>query len=130
MPTKKKPAKSAKKTKLNKLSQADGKDDSKQETMVKSQARTLDQVWGDTGLSKYNTMDQSEYELRIGEMNKTDMQAHAQQIGLIPVDDVRILKQRLINEFKSHVAKYKSVDQPKQTTEVSKETLNILKEGR
>ena len=130
MPRKKKTAKATKKTKLDNLNQADGKDDDKQETVIKSQARTLDQVWGDTGLWKYNTMDQNEYKIHIEDMNKTDLQAHAHKIGLIPVDDMRILKERLMNEFKSHVAKYESADQPKQNTDVSKETLDILKEGR
>ena len=63
-------------------------------------------------------------------MNKSDLQAHAQSVGLIPIDDVVLLRKRLKNEFKSHVAKYKNIDQPKQTTNISKEAMNILKEGR
>ena len=131
MPRKKSTSKaSAKKPKLENLAQADGRDDSKQETVIESKARTLSQVWGDDGLWKYNTMDSDEYNVQLDEMNKSDLQAHAQSVGLIPIDDVVLLRKRLKNEFKSHVAKYKNIDQPKQTTDISKEAMNILKEGR
>lgn len=131
MPRKKSTSKaSVKKPKIEDLAQADGRDDSKQETVIESKPRTLNQVWGDDGLWKYSTMNADEYNVQLDEMNKSDLQAHAQSVGLIPIDDVVLLRKRLKNEFKSHISKYQNVDQPKQTTSISKEARNILKEGR
>ncbi len=117
-------------TKKNKkvvdLTQADGKEE-KIETVQKP--RTLDQVWGDTGLWKYNTMEKEEYSNQLKEMNKSDLQAHASRIGLIPVEDRSVLTKRLITEFKNHVSKYKAQEKPKSNT-VSKRGMKILEEGK
>ena len=67
---------------------------------------TLDQIWGDTGLWKYNTMELGEYNEQLQEMTKTDLQAHATKIGLIPVDSREMLTQRLVREFRRHVNSY------------------------
>ena len=92
----------------------------------------LDQVWGDTGVSKYKTMDTNEYESQLDEMNKSDLQAHAQKIGLLPIDNVTQLRGRLLREFKKHVSAYKK---PKthphswSTKSLSAESRKILSEG-
>jgi hypothetical protein len=64
------------------------------------QPSTLDQVWGDTGNTKYGTMDEAEYTDKLKEMNKSDLQAHASRAGLIPIDDRGILTKKLLTEFR------------------------------
>ena len=61
---------SKKKTGLSELSQTHGK-------IEKIQPSSLDQIWGDTGISKYKTLDKGEYQTQIGDMNKSDLQTHA-----------------------------------------------------
>ena len=49
--------------KLNELNQAHGKVEGPEPT-------TLDQIWGDSGLSKYRTLDASEYEIYLNNLIK------------------------------------------------------------
>jgi hypothetical protein len=117
------------KNKLNKLKQTHGKEE------TQNKPKTLDQIWGDDGLSKYKTNDVEAYTARLKEMNKSDLQAHAVKIGLIPIDDRNMLVQRLIREFKRHVASYRSPDikaetQASKENHISKTALDILREGR
>ena len=95
-------------------------------------ATTLDQIWGDTGLWKYSTMIQDEYSEQLQEMTKTDLQAHATKIGLIPVDSREMLTQRLVREFKRHVSSYENRPETStsMTGNVSSEVKKILDEGR
>ena len=92
---------------------------------------TLDQIWGDTGLWKYSTMNLDDYQKQLNEMNKTDLQAHAKKVGLVPIEDRRNLNKRLISEFKKHVSAYTTTSQTKSEPEsISKEAKKILSEGR
>ncbi len=114
----------AKKKKLEGLSQSHGME----EKFIPS---TLDQIWGDEGLSKYGTMDEEAYTDKINEMNKTDLWSHASKLGLVPIDNTSLLKKTLMSEFRKHVNGYKrppEVSKPQQN--VSKEVLKILAEGR
>lgn len=108
------------------MKQIHGKEDSN------SAPTTLDQIWGDTGLWKYSTMNLSEYNEQLQEMTKTDLQAHATKIGLIPVDSREMLTQRLVREFKRHVTSYE--DRSNAAVGGSKKVSNsirrILEEGR
>ena len=79
--------------KLKKMAQTHGKDESIQ---PKFEPRTLDQIWGDTGLGKYNTLDEGIYKDRLDNMAKTDLQAHATKVGLVPIDNRSTLTQRLV----------------------------------
>jgi len=103
-----------KKIKLNDLHQAHGKDESS-ETV-----QSLDQLWGDDGLSKYKTLEISEYTQQLAEMNKSDLQNHAAKLGLVPIDSREILVKRLVSEFKKHTTKYQPVRKP-QAKDDSKE---------
>ena len=120
---KKKPKKRV--SKVKDLSQAHGKDETIQPT-------TLDQIWGDTGISAYRTMDENVYREELDALNKSDLQSHASKKGLIPVDDRRLLTGRLITEFKKHVNQYRV---PKDSIDNSHEGLDpsvrkTLEEGR
>ncbi len=86
--------------KLNETIEIDGRADTKRPT-------SLDQIWGADGLSKYGTMDLDEYESKLNDMMMVDLQNHARDVGLRPDVEAGVLRGRLINEFKKHVASYK-----------------------
>ena len=118
----KKPAKRSSK-KLESLSQTHGKEDFK--------PTTLDQIWGDTGMSKYGTLDESEYEKLLKEMNRSDIHSHASKVGVIPVDNREMLNQRLLKEFRRHLAAYRApIEKKENNIEVSDRVKKILAEGR
>ena len=125
MATKKKTTSRAKKKKSTKsLSQTHGKEE------AGTRPTTLDQVWGDTGLSKYGTMDESTYAEEISSMSKSDLQAHASTVGIIPIDNREMLSQRLMREFRKYVASYNAPIERKRGFKLSKEATAILAEGR
>jgi hypothetical protein len=114
----------AKKKSIKNLSQTHGKEE-------KFEPTTLDQIWGDDGLNVYGTMQENQYEDQIDDMNLSDLQAHASRVGIIPVDNRNTLRERLVREFRKHVASYrKPMDNPSPTPPMSKEIMKILSEGR
>ena len=116
--------KTTKKKSVKNLSQTHGKEE-------KFEPTTLDQIWGDDGLNMYGTMVEDKYETEIDEMNMSDMQAHASRVGIIPVDNRNTLRERLLREFRKHVASYrKPVDNASPEPSVTKEMRKILSEGR
>tara|TARA_B100000959_G_C14858129_1_gene573104 strand:+ start:232 stop:651 length:420 start_codon:yes stop_codon:yes gene_type:complete len=139
MANKKKPAKkSAKKTEskaketkkkpLESLSQVHGKEE-------KFEPTTLDQVWGESGNTKYGTTDVNDYVRKLEGMNTTDLQTHAHVIGFVPVDDRVTLTKKLIGEFKKHVSSFKKpANQPNSNQNISKNVPDSVKrtlaEGR
>jgi hypothetical protein len=94
------------------------------------QATTLDQVWGDDGTSKYPTQKEDEYLSSLKEMTRIDIQAHATQVGLIPVENREVLEQRMLREFRRHWAQYKRPISTDNSVEISQEVKSILEEGR
>lgn len=92
--------------------------------------RTLDQVWGDTGESKYKTLDLTEYQKYLKELTKSDLQAHAIKVGLIPIDNRETLVKRLEKEFNKHVSLYKPAPKTKNDIKLTKTAKDILAEGR
>jgi len=94
-----------------------------------SKASTLDQVWGDTGNSRYGTFDVKEYENRLREMNRTDIQAHATKLSVVPVENRDMLEKRLVREFEKHVSSYRKPDSPT-PKQAGSEAMRILSEGR
>ncbi len=99
-----------------------------------SKKRTLDQVLGYTGFSKYQTMDKAEYEQQISSMNKSDLQKHSILHGLVPIDNRETLQKRLVREFEKHVASFEGVELPPNTAskdkDINKKALDILSYGR
>ncbi len=114
----KKTAKSKKKTEF----QTHGKTET-------SRPSTLDQVWGDTGKSRYGTMDLEEYQGQLREMNRTDIQAHATTLGVVPVENREMLEKRLTKEFQKHVSSFSRPDS-KAPESISDQAKRILSEGR
>lgn len=119
---------SAKKTtKVKDMSQTHGK-------VEKPLYSTLEQIWGDTGLSKYGTFDENEYAQELKNMTKSDIQAHANKLGLVPIDNRTELVKRLLKEFIYHKSKYSTIPADIQinniSSELSPEVRKILSEGK
>jgi len=110
-----------KKTKLDSLNQTHGQVES---------PRTLDQVWGDNGEGKYGTLKLTEYQKYLKECTKSDLQAHAVKIGLIPIDNRETLVKRLEREFIKHISLYKSAPKQNNGLKLSKSAKDILAEGK
>lgn len=95
----------------------------------KFQPTTLDQIWGDTGISKYKTMDADEYQNILSGMSKTDIREHAISIGIAPIDNREILVARLMSEFKKHISMFTKPITQKQQFKIDDAAMKILKEG-
>ena len=121
---KKQEQKKSNKANLESLSQTHGKEE-------KFRPTSLDQIWGDKGTWKYSTMDENEYRAMVENMPRSDLSAHAQKVGLIPISDRTQLIKRLTVEFKRHIMAYRTpqVDGGKNNP-ISSEAEKILKEGR
>ena len=128
MPAKKtnKKATAKKKQKVEEITQTHGKD----ETTSNMSPSALSQVWGDTGLSKYKTLEKEEYQNYLKQLNKTDLHRHAAEMGIIPIDNKENLHKRLLGEFVKHTASYRmpQVQVPKKP--LSQKAKDILAEGR
>jgi hypothetical protein len=116
-----------------KLTQVNGKVEKKDA----SQFSTLDQVWGDTGSSKYGTLNEDEYQVEINEMTRSDVELHAAKQGIMPGRDLKTTRKRLMTAFKQHVSAFNrpaSIEplQPKTKKEKDKykAAMSILSEGR
>tara|TARA_R100000808_G_C2041941_1_gene81170 strand:+ start:183 stop:581 length:399 start_codon:yes stop_codon:yes gene_type:complete len=97
----------------------------------KYEPTTLDQVWGDDGLSKYQTMDSKVYEAKVSKMLLADLKNEAIRVGLLPVDNSEMLKDRLMREFTIHTNSYRRpTEGGSQPPQISEDIEDILKEGR
>ena len=111
------------KTKIEELSQVHGK-------LENIQYKTLDQIWGDNANSKYQTINEKEYVNFLNEMNKSDLQSHANKIGLVPIDNRETLTKRLIAEFRKHVSLFNIPKSTDNTVNLNKKAKDILSEGK
>jgi hypothetical protein len=94
--------------------------------------QTLDQILGDSGSDKYGTFSEEEYWSQLNAMTKSDLQNHALKMSLIPVDNMKMLRERLLNEFRRHNNSYLRVsgNQKAVDNSVSDVAKRILAEGR
>ena len=114
----------AKRKSIKNLSQTHGKEE-------KFEPTTLDQIWGDDGSSTYGTLNESTYEERLDDMNMSDLQTHASTVGIIPIDSRQTLRERLLREFRKHVASYrKPIHNAESAKHIDPEVMKILSEGR
>jgi len=118
-----------KKNKLDSLDQIDAKNVGVQNTLI-----NLDALLGEDNSNPYKTFELSAYESYINELNSTDLHRHAQKIGLVPTVDRRVLKERLLREFKRFVASRGSIQVNSSFSEsgqlsLSSEAQKILREG-
>jgi len=120
-------AKRTRAKKVEEMSQTHGKEE-------KPLYTTLEQIWGDTGISRYGTFDENEYLSELQNMTKADIQAHANKLGLIPIDNRTELTKRLLKEFVYHKSRYSTIPADIQinniSSELSPEVRKILSEGK
>jgi hypothetical protein len=122
--------KQAKITRTNKfatMQQLDGKDWSK-ETVPQS----LDSIMGFTATSKYKQNTVEEYTEYLNSLNGTDLQTHAQTIGIRPIQELIHLKRNLIAEFtrcNQELVRFAHVEKP-QNSQISPEAWEVLSRGR
>ena len=119
-------ASKAKTKKVEDMSQTHGKEE--------FAPSTLDQVWGDTGLSKYGTMNEDEYATQVRDMTKSELFAHASKQGIIPIENRDQLEKRCVREFVKHTSSY-TKPKAQQTNHLAKNELpleirRILDEGK
>jgi hypothetical protein len=89
-------SKTKKSVKLNATAQIDGKATEPGNNEILG---SLDQIMGES-VSIYKSRTVDDYVLELAEMNQTDIQAHAYKVGLVPIDDRKVLVERLTLEFR------------------------------
>lgn len=67
---------------------------------------TMDQLLGVKSVTKYGTLDASEYEARINKMSHYDLTNHALEMGInaFANDNLKLIKDNLMKLFYEHVA--------------------------
>lgn len=109
--------------KLIELNQVDGKNE-------KFMPSTIAQIFGESGLSKYKTLDETIYTKEIKSMNLSDLRNHAIKIGLMPNKERERLEKQLLIEFRKHVHLFQKpdaiFDPKKMSAEERKTALDIL----
>ena len=109
--------------KLQELSQTHGK-------LEDTQYKTLDQIWGDEGSSKYKTSNLEDYLTYLSDLNKSDLQDHAKKIGLIPIDNRETLTKRLEAEFRKYMSMFKLPKNLDNSVSLDKKSKDVLSEGK
>ena len=123
-----------KSNKVKEVNQTNGKFEPEltKQTEKPKRPLTLDQLWGETAISKYKTTDVNEYQNVLLEMNKAELQHHALKVGVMPVDDVPRLRRSLLAEFNRHQNDFKEKPEPlgsSKKIEITPEVKKILSEG-
>lgn len=102
------------------------------EESSKYQPQLLEQVWGSDNLSKYGTLDIDEYNDRLDNMTRADLETHARAVGVIIVEHTPRLREKLIHEFNSFVSLVQKPENPKSygKIKITPEAQKVLNEGR
>ena len=122
----------AKKNKLQDLDQVDGK------LAGGNSFKTLDALIGENLSNPYKCADEDDYEVYLSELNSTDLHRHAEKVGLVPSVERRVLKDRLMREFRKFIASRSMIPQElaknhmkndSYGSELSASARKILREG-
>lgn len=114
--------------KLEVQAQLDGKCEDRPQVQI---AGSLDSIMGEC-LSLYSVSNIEDYKNQISEMNQTDLQSHAYKIGLVPVEDRKVLIARLCTEFQRWNTRMQSHDigsLTKTISDIDQRAQKILREG-
>lgn len=84
--------------------QVDGKD----YESPNARPRSLNELWGFKG-DKFGTTDEEAYQKKLSAANKADLQMMCIKIGLMPHDSRSIMTERLLKQFRQHVAALQSL---------------------
>lgn len=99
------------------------------QTHGKEEVFNLDDITGEF-VNKYSQASTEDYEAYISDMTTTDLKKHAQEIGLVPIDNIEILRKRLIVEFNKYFNSRKRTSTFKSNKASTREINKILAEGR
>lgn len=115
-------------TSLANLSQTHGKD---LDGEKKIRPTTMAQIWGDDGSSKYGTLDCEFYKDKISNMGRADLFRHATKLGMVPIDNLTLLRSRMEKDFNRHVLKFNApVASTSRPESVPSEIQSILDGGK
>lgn len=114
----------ANKKRIKELHQTHGRVD-------ESNFQTLDQLFGNTGIGEYGTLDVQEYESQLKEMATHDLHEHSVKKGVLPVDNRERLIKTLLAEFQKHVMRFKApTNRTPKTKAPDAKMVAIMAEGR
>jgi hypothetical protein len=112
------------KKKLENLKQVHAKVESRELT-------SLDQVWGFNELSRYGTIDEEEYSVRVRDMTRSDLENHARSVGCMVLENSERLREALLKQFRAYVLSLQKPSSGTPTTlKIPAQVQKILNEGR
>jgi hypothetical protein len=92
---------------------------------------TLEQVWGFSEMSKYETDNEETYKNKLLDMTRSDLENHARRLGVLVVESTARLRDKLIQDFRTTQSlSRKPVVAKHNDVKPSAEVLKILAEGR
>jgi len=111
--------------KLDTLSQTHGKENNFEIT-------SLDQIWGHGDSSRFGTTDEVEFEGKLKEMTRADLENFARRHGSIVVESSERIRAELMKVFRNYVSLLRKPTSkpPVGTSPVSAAVQRILNEGR
>ena len=112
---------------LDASAQLDGKAQDHGSQMLGS----LDQIMGES-ISVYSAGSSEDYISQLAEMNQTDLQAHAYKVGLVPIEDRKVLVERLVKEYRIWASRHAAIrtqNNEVNSSNISEEVRKILREG-
>ena len=111
------------KKKIEELKQTDGKNETFKPTL-------LSQIWGDTGMGRYKTLNKDEYTKTIKSMNLADLRKESIRVGIVPNMHRERLEKQLLVEFQRFVNLYQKPtsgsEPPNVNSDKVKKALDIL----
>ena len=93
-----------KSTSIDSMKSADGQN---VQTQPFGGARSIAEILG-TRTHKYRTTNAEQYKAEINKMSRADLQAHAYDLGILPVDSRAQLVDRLMKEFAQQTSGFKA----------------------
>ena len=92
---------------------------------------SLDQVWGFNEISRYGTVSESEYTVKLRDMTRADLENHARGVGCMVLESSERLREALLKQFRAYVLSLKKPASNTPTmTKISADVQKILDEGR
>lgn len=117
-----------KKKNLKELNRAHGNE--------KPEIRTMEQLLGNTGVSKFGTLDVEEYKEKLNKMDWSEISDHAVANGFFPgdVENIDRLKKTLVTNFVNYASQFRQFSTPqvkpnKQNKKASEEMRNFLEKA-
>jgi hypothetical protein len=93
---------------------------------------TLDQIWGSSDNTPFGTTDIAEFEAKLKDMTRSDLENFARQHGSIIVESSERIRNELMKVFRNYVSLLQKPPTRPQTsnTKVSEAVQRILNEGK